>query len=239
MRIVEDVVVQVIKRAKIEGPLKLDDCLFRTFLSLPKDPLPVFQGPTSLLRGRSKDHPRYARWMHAFVKFYKPEIAVEVGTNAGGTAIGIAKALVENGSGRLICVDNAEGVPRSFPDLARKNIISVGLEDDRFDLIHEDSKNAIPRISSQLKGKVGVYLIDAAHTFEAALADIANGLSMMVPGGFILVHDIDLNLNLGTEASKDHPHPVFEAFHKIINDNKFEWCVLKFIRKHLGVLKIK
>jgi predicted O-methyltransferase YrrM len=176
--------------------------------------------------------------MHAFVKFYKPEIAVEVGTNAGGTAVGIARALAENGLGRLICIDSGEGVPRSFPDVARTNIKAVGLRGGNIELICEDSMLALPRISSQLKGKVGVCLVDAAHTYDAALADINNSLPMMKPGGFILVHDVDSGLDLGNEVSAEHPLPVLEAFRKVVGDNGFDWCILKFIRKHLGVIRL-
>lgn len=239
MQIIENLVLALSMNTRIEGPLKLDKALYRIFLSLPEDPLPKFQGPTVGLSGRSKDHPRHGRWMHAFVKFNKPNIVVEAGTNAGGTAVGIARALAENAAGKLICIDNGEGKPKSFPDIARKNIQLAGLPADRVDLICEDSQIAIPRISSQLKQRVGVFLVDAAHTFEAALADIENGLPMMERGGYILVHDISLKLNLGSEVSAEHPHPVYEAFQEIIKKYSFKWCILKFIRKHLGIIKVE
>lgn len=223
--------------ARIDGPLRLDNRLFRLFLSLPEDPLPTFIGPTPSLCGRCRDHPRYGRWMHAFVKFYNPEIALEVGTNAGGTGVGIARAMVETGGGRLICVDNGGGRPRSFPDVAKKNLLSTGFDERRLELILEDSLTAVPRLSAVLKERVGVYLVDGAHTFDAALKDIENGLPMMKSGGFILVHDIDKKLDLGNESSIAHPYPVYEAFHSAARKYNLEWCVLKFIRKHLGVIK--
>ena len=238
MRLIEDIILSLTMKCRIEGPLRLEEGLFRLFLSIPEDPCPYFKGPTSVLGGRSKDHPRYGRWMHAFTKFYKPDIVVEAGTNAGGTAVGIAKALVENSKGRLICVDNGEGVPKTFPDIARANIKLTGLNDLMFELICEDSRTAIPMISSRLKGKVGIYLVDAAHTFEGALEDMEDGLPMMKQGGFIMVHDIDPALKLGQEASKEHPRPVLEAFEKFARDRSLEWCILKFIRKHLGVIKV-
>ena len=237
MQVLENVILASTMKRRIGGPLKLDKGLFDVFLSLPEDPLPGFQGALPGIKGRGKDHPRYGRWMQAFVTFYKPEIVVEVGTNAGGTAVGIARALSENNEGKLICVDNGKGVPRVFPDVARNNIISAGLAEERFDLICEDSEAAIPRLASQLKGRVGLYLVDAAHTFEAALADIGSGLPMLKPGGFILVHDIDPKVSLGTEASKEHPFPVLESFQKIVERHGFDWCILKFIRKHLGVIR--
>ena len=238
MKIFENVILSLTMKSRTVGPLKLDKMVFNLFLSLPQDPLPSFQGATPEARGRGKDHPRYSRWMHAFIRFYRPQFVVEVGTNAGGSAIGMARALAENGSGRLICIDNGCGIPRSFPDVARENILSAGLTEDRFELICDDSRIALSRISQRLRGKVGVYLVDAAHTFEAALADIESGLSIMKDGGFILVHDVDARLMLGQEASTDHPQPVLEAFQKVVRDNSFEWSILKFIRKHLGIMQV-
>jgi predicted O-methyltransferase YrrM len=238
MKILENVILAATMPLRIEGPLKLDKGLFDLFLSLPEDPLPGFQGALPGVKGRGSDHPRYGRWMHSFVKYYKPEIVVEVGTNAGGTAAGTARALSENGRGRLVCIDNGEGVPRSFPDVARKNIKAAGLADEKIELICEDSRTALPRVAAQLRGKADIYLVDAAHTYDAALADINDGLPMMRPGGFILVHDVDSKLDLANEASREHPAPVLEAFRKAVADNNFDWCILKFIRKHLGVVRI-
>jgi hypothetical protein len=61
---------------------------------------------------------------------------------------------------------------------------------------------------------------------------------MMQPGGFILVHDVDSNLDLADEVSPGHPAPVLDAFREVVRDTGFEWCILKFIRKHVGVIKI-
>lgn len=237
MGIIDNLVLSLTMRRRVKGPLKIDEKLLRLFLSLPEDPLPDFKGASPEVRGRGKDHPRYGRWMHAFVKFYKPEFVVEVGTNAGGSAVGTARALTENGFGELICIDNGKGVPKSFPDVAMRNILATGLTEDRFRLICEDSVTALSSLAESMERKVGVYLVDAAHTYDAALSDIKNGLPMMKDGGYILIHDVDPKLNLGDEISPGHPCPVREAFEKIIRDNNFDWCILKFIRKHLGVIR--
>lgn len=225
-------------RYRVSGPLVLDRGLFKLLLSLPEDPLPGFVSATAGARGRGTDHPRYGRFMHAFIKYYKPELVVEVGTNAGGSAVGIAKALSENGRGRLVCVDNGQGRPKSFPDTAKKNITAAGLTEDRLELICDDSRAVISGLADRLKSKVGVYLVDAAHTYEAALADIEDGIPMMKAGGYILVHDVDSKLDLAQETSADHPLPVLEAFQKVVKERDLQWCILKFIRKHLGVILI-
>jgi predicted O-methyltransferase YrrM len=238
MKFIENVILRSTIPFRTTGPLKLNKGLVEMFFSLPEDPLPTIEGPAPGVPGRGKDHPRYGRWMHAFVKFYKPMITVEVGTNSGGTAVGIARALTENGGGRLICIDTGGGTPKRFPDLARKNILSAGLPSDRLELICGDSQIELPRLAPRLKKEVDICLIDAAHTYEAALNDIENSIPLMRKNGFLLVHDVSPKLNLGNEASADHAHPVLEAFQKVLTDHKFEWCILKFIRKHLGVIKI-
>lgn len=239
MKIVERLVLGLTMGSRTEGPLKLDCGLLRLFLSLPEDPLPGFIGPTTKLRGRGKDHPRYGRFMQAFTIYHKPDIVLEIGTNAGGTAVGIAGGLVRNGKGKLICVDSGEGRPRSFPDLAEKNICSCGLDPDRLELICEDSTTALPRLSSTLKGRVDICLVDAAHTYQAAASDIEIVLPMIRRGGFVLVHDISKSIDLGEEKSHNHPYPVYQAFHELARKYDLNWCVLKFIRKHLGVMHVR
>lgn len=221
----------------IDGQLKIDKELFNIFLSSIEDPLPDFQGPKHLKSGRGKDHPRYGRWVYAFAKYYKPDIIVEVGTYAGGTAVGWSKALVENEKGRLICIDNDSYTAGIYPEITKKNIQNTGLKENRFDLRCGSSAEIVPKVAQELKGQVDIYLVDGDHRYEGALADIENGLPMLKSGGFILVHDVDVNRKMD-EATENRPYPVYEAFQKVINDNDFDWCILKFIRKHLGIIKI-
>ena len=221
----------------IDGPLKLDKGLLKTFLFSMGDPLPNFQGVNPRKSGRTSQHPRFGRWVYAFTKFYKPDIIVEVGTHTGGTAVGWARALKENEKGKLICIDNDTYAPGAYPAMAKRNIREVGLEESRFDLKCGDSKEIVPKIAKGLKGKVDIYLVDGDHHYEGALADIENGLPMLKSGGFLLIHDIDINLKM-IEATESHPYPVYEAFKKAIGDYGFEWCILRFIRTHLGIIKI-
>ena len=80
-------------------------------------------------------------------------------------------------------------------------------------------------------------LVDGDHTYEGALADLTNAVPLVKPGGFILVHDVDRGRRMD-ETTADHPHPVYEAFHRIVAEHKLNWCILKFIRKHLGIIQI-
>jgi len=221
----------------IEGPLKLNKAIFDVFLSSVEDPLPDFQRPKHPKLRPRKDHPKYARWVYVFAKYYKPDIIVEVGTYAGGTAVGWAKALAENGKGKLICIDNDTYIAETYPVTAKKNIQAVGLEEHRYELKCGDSKNIVPNLAQELPGKVDMYLVDGDHRYESALADIENGLPLVKSGGFILVHDVDKKRKMA-EATGNHPYPVYEAFKKVAGNTGFEWCILRFIRKHLGIIKV-
>jgi len=137
----------------------------------------------------------------------------------------------------LICIDNDTYTAGTYPATTKRNFQELGLEEDRFDLKCGDSKEIVPKIAQELKEKVDIYLIDGDHHYENALADIENGLPMLKSGGFLLVHDVDINRKMD-EATEDHLYPVCEAFKKIIYDNGFEWCILRFVRKHLGIIKI-
>jgi predicted O-methyltransferase YrrM len=224
---------------RVEGPLRLDDALFPNFLNAPWDILPTFRGPATrrLRLGRGMDHPRYGRFIYAFARTYRPQIVVEVGSYAGGTAVGWATALAENGSGRLISVDNDTYSQGTYPTITRGNLSKTPLPANRYEFRSGDSRQIIPKVAAELKGQVDTYLVDADHSYEGALADLENGLPMVKPGGFILVHDIDPRFRY-LEQTAAHPQPVYEAMMDFIGTHKFEWCILKYIRRHLGVIRV-
>lgn len=223
-------------RNNVEGSLQLSPEVFETFLSSPEDVAPEFIDPPNRRTGRGKDHPRYGRWVYAFAKVIKPEIVVEVGSYAGGTAVGWAKALAENGRGTLYCIDNDSYAEGTYPGLTTQNIENVGLPKEQYRLFNGNSDKCVRDLSKTLKGKVDIFLVDGDHRYDEALTDIQNTLPLMRPGGYILVHDVDRKRKMH-EATADHPEPVYEAFMNAISDNGFgNWCILKYIRKHLGVI---
>ena len=83
-----------------------------------------------------------------------------------------------------------------------------------------------------------IYLVDGDHTFEGALADLENGRKMMRKGGFILIHDVDPGRRMD-EMTAEHPAPVLEAMQKFVSEYGYKSCIVKFIRKHLGILRIE
>jgi len=239
-KFLEKAVLKVRLRSGVEGRLCFDPAVFSIFETAPLDILPEFEAPPGYKwqkNPRGKDHPRYGRFVYAFAKHYKPDYIVEVGTDTGGTAVGWARALIENQKGKLICVDMDAYSQNTYPRSVQKNLAKTGLPSRQVDLRCGNSREVIPNLANELKGQVDIYLVDGDHTYEGALADIENGLPMMKPGGFILVHDID-RFRPMNEATPDHPTPVYEAFQRVATQHHFEWCILRFIRKHLGVIRI-
>jgi predicted O-methyltransferase YrrM len=227
------------QRSRVAGPLTLRAELFETFLAAPWDILPNFQGPPGrrLRLGRGMDHPRYGRFIYSFAKAYKPKLVVEVGSYAGGTAVGWATGLEENGSGRLVCVDADFYTKGTYPDVTRANIERTGLGRDRFELRSGRATELIPQLAVELRGQVDAYLVDADHTYEGALADLENGLPMMRPGGHILVHDVDPNFRL-LETTPEHRQPVWDAMVDFVKRHGFPWARVEYVRRHVGIIQV-
>jgi len=224
---------------RIAGPSRPDAALLALFRSAPADPLPEFSGRDGLSHGgRGRDHPRYGRFIHAFGRHVRPAEVLEVGTYAGGTAVGWARALVENGAGRLTCIDNDSYSQGIYPAKVTANLARLGLPPERVRFLNGDSRKLLPALMDEMGGRVDAYLVDADHTYEGAMADLLGGRPLMRPGGWLLVHDVDHERGM-PEATAQHPAPVSEAVQKFIRDERVsEWYVLEFIRKHLAVLRM-
>jgi len=235
----ENVGLRLSGLSRVEGSLALDPAVTTNFLHAPFDLFPDFKGPagSTLKRGRGKDHPRYGRFIYALAKTMRPDQILEVGTYAGGTAIGWGRAILENKKGKLISVDSDVYSRGTFPDVTRANLRTLGLPDTAFELIAGDSKQVLPSLKGPYTNAFDLVLVDGDHTYEGALRDIENCIPLVKKGGLLLVHDVDRNRRMD-EATPEHPHPVHEAFMKIIREKKYEWCILKFIRKHLGIFRV-
>ncbi|MDC0357870.1 class I SAM-dependent methyltransferase [Oligoflexia bacterium] len=237
--IVENLKLKTWSFRQVEGSLQLPPGIFAEMLAAPIDVLPEFEGSPNMgtRTPRGKDHPRYGRMIYALARTLQPKLIVEVGTSAGGTAVAWAKYLHENGSGRLVCVDNNSYAKGVYPDVTERNLRRVGLASDRYELLSGDSRELVPRLAQDLKEQVDAYLVDGDHTYAGALADMEDGLPMLKQGGIMAVHDVDRGRRM-REATTEHPYPVYEAFMDFTHKHDFNWCILKFIRKHLGIISV-
>ena len=240
MKFLENLLLKAGQIRSIDGRLCFDPEVLDKFLAAPFDPLPEFEGaPNYQLKnnGRGRDHPRYGRFVYALARHYLPKYILEVGTFAGGTAVGFANAINENGHGKLICVDQDSYSNGTFPQVVKRNLARLGFSESKLQLCCGDSKEWLPQLTETLEGKVDIVLIDGDHTYEGALTDLKNAVPLVRPDGFILVHDVDRSRRM-SELTAEHPHPVYEAFHRLVADQELDWCILKFIRKHLGIIRV-
>jgi predicted O-methyltransferase YrrM len=238
--LLEKVAINRWTTGEVDGvPCYAHAAVMKIFRGAPYDMLPEFEGPAgSRLRGgRGKDHPRYGRFIYALARHYQPKIVLEIGSYAGGTGIGWARAMVENGAGTLICVDNDTYSKNTYPGVTRTNLRKAGLPEKQVEFHNGNSKKVIPDLAARLRGQVDICLVDGDHTFEGALQDIENCLPLVRPGGLLLVHDVDRARRMD-EQTEQHPHPVYEAVKQVVQRHQLSWCVLRFIRKHLAVVKI-
>lgn len=224
---------------KVSGTLRLPPAVLETFLAAPYDPSPDFVSPPKWRR-REHDHPRYARFCYALAKATGAKRILEVGSSAGGTTAGWARALAEGAPEpppHLVCVDNDSYNEGVYPKLTGENVERVGLKLRRVTFHNGDSGALLAEIRDRYRHYFDIFLVDANHTYEAALADMENGFPMVAPGGWVVVHDVDRSRRM-SEATAEHPAPVYDAFLEFARRHQLEWCILGFIRKHLGVAQI-
>lgn len=226
---------------KVIGPLELPERVFETFLAAPYDLSPHFVLPPQWKR-REHDHPRYARFCYALARGTEARRILEVGSSSGGTTTGWARALadaaLEGADVRLVCVDDDSYNPGVYPAMTGQNVERAGLSLDRVTFTCGDSTVVLPKLQKEYPRFFDIYLVDAGHTYEGALADLENGLPMVRRGGFIAVHDVDRTRPM-PEATPDHPAPVYEAVAHFALTHRFDCCIVGFVRKHLAIVQVR
>ena len=226
---------------RVWGTLALPDGVIRTFLAAPYDLTPDFVEPPPWKR-RAREHPRYARFCYALARATGARRILEVGSSSGGTTTGWARALADAASEgadvRLECVDDDSYNPGVYPAATAPNVRRAGLDLDRVTFHSGPSTDLLPRLARERPTYFDMYLVDAGHTYEAALGDLENGLPMVRAGGLIAVHDVDRSRRMA-EATREHPAPVYDAVQQFTRTHRFESCVVGFVRKHLAIVQVR
>lgn len=107
--------------------------------------------------------------LYSFIKLLKPKVVVEVGTFMGYGACYMARALQENGSGHLFCIDNwqlpnPKWRPEPVRDTFKNSLSALGLF-GFVTLIEGDSRHV------QWPDKIDLAYIDGWHSYELAKND--------------------------------------------------------------------
>lgn len=91
-------------------------------------------------------------------------------------------------------VNPATGQIDTFP-IFRKTIADFGLEDTVIPIVSESA--AVARNWSM---PLGLVFIDGGHTFDAAFTDYSAWVSHVMPGGFLVIHDLFPDPSKGGQA---------------------------------------
>ena len=117
--------------------------------------------------------------LYALIAGLRPQRCLEVGTFRGGSALIIAAALDDLGTGRLACVDpNAQIQPEHWRLIAH-----------RASLFHAPSPEVLPQASQAAGGKFDFALIDGDHSTAGVIGDIEGVLPHLADDAYLLLHD--------------------------------------------------
>lgn len=116
--------------------------------------------------------------LFSLVRGISPEVAVEVGTFRGGSALIIATALKMVGHGKLWCVE-------PFPQLQ----IDWNEISDVATLVVEPSPQAYETIAKSIPSPIQFAFIDGRHEFDAVVADIVGITPHLDDNAWLLCHD--------------------------------------------------
>jgi hypothetical protein len=138
-------------------------------------------------------------WIYyGLVRNLEPDFVVVIGSCAGFAPFCIARALQDNGHGKVLFVDpsySGEGHSGwggrnywSNPAAVAARVASFGLT-DWFEHLKMTSEEAFPIVRDRVgDGKVGLIMIDGAHTYADSLRDF-DLYSSLIHKGYVLFHD--------------------------------------------------
>lgn len=166
---------------------------------------------------------------------------LEVGSYCGKSAVYIGTACQKNSS-ILFSIDHHRGSEEQQPGQAyfdpglfdvgsgrvdtlcefRKTIEKAGIEDTVVAMVSRSD------VAAQCWATpLGMVFIDGGHTMEAALSDYSCWSPHIIPGGYLLIHDIFTDPSEGGQA----PHRVFE---RALSSGEFDHLSMT---RSLGVLQ--
>ena len=179
-----------------------------------------------------RDGEGYRLLLHMFVRKWKPDVVIETGVSRGMSSAYILSAMRENNRGRLISID----LP---PESASVDVVSSEKDEfvlgdgqkhkdyeighfvpdwlrDRWTLVLEDSRVALPRILEE-EGEIDFFYHDSLHTDEHMRFEYEAVWPYIKEGGLLLSDDV-LWTNAYHDFSKKHRRKliVYRTFGMIV-----------------------
>lgn len=158
--------------------------------------------------------PRIPGWFHHGSKIlelleqYRPKVCVELGTWQGASAIPVAR-MIQRWGGTLTCIDTWSGeldehggsrsrkVPVMLLSCARAMVdADVGANVRLVPAMTLDAGNV-------WSGPIDFLYIDADHSYDGVLADLATWVPHVKPGGLIVGDDYDNAIYPGVKRAWD------------------------------------
>jgi cephalosporin hydroxylase len=134
----------------------------------------------------------------------KPDVLVETGTYAGGSAYFFATVMDLMGRGRVVTVDSYDVAGR--PDHPRIEYVKS----------NSTSKSLVQRLKSELKGQKVMVVLDSDHSAVHVLAEMELYCDLVGVNQYLVVEDTNVN-----------GHPVFPEH----GPGPFEACEV-FLQRH-------
>lgn len=122
--------------------------------------------------------PAERMFLYSLVRGLRPDRVLEIGAFKGGSAMIVARALHENGTGRAVGID-------PFPQADFAQLPLHG----RYELIVGFSPDSVVQAITKLGGQLSLVLIDGMHTYSAVKADLFGVLPYLAPNSTVLLHD--------------------------------------------------
>jgi predicted O-methyltransferase YrrM len=153
------------------------------------------------------DHQGWRMLLYLLVRKHRPKVFIETGVSRGAASAYILAAMRENGEGRLYSIDLPPKQAAVSTDTRHDRAVlsdgqyfdPQGIGDyvpeylkDRWELILGDARKELPALLQRL-GKVDVFFHDSLHTYDHMKFEFEAAWPHVVPGGWMLSHDVIWN----------------------------------------------
>jgi predicted O-methyltransferase YrrM len=128
---------------------------------------------------------------YAAIRAFAPNIVVETGVASGVSTSYILLALQKNRCGKLYSIEL--GDPRYLPPGKKSGWMVPNWLRDNWDLRIGDSRDLLPKLLSEQRAGIDVFIHDSLHTYDHMLWEYRAAYPMLRPGGLLISDDAAWN----------------------------------------------